>query len=152
VIEDPDQSLKAATEAWQLLVHVCRRWRHLVFASPRRLNLQLFCKPQTPVKDKLDIWPALPLLIQGRISPSVVDNILALLERHNRVSTIDLDLSPEIEKVWPAMQVPFTVLRLWSNDLYTPIVPDSILFTTHLPATTPRDRVRVIEQYATSGK
>ena len=28
-------------ESWQSLVHVCRRWRGLVFASPRRLNLRL---------------------------------------------------------------------------------------------------------------
>jgi hypothetical protein len=27
------------TNRWHTLVHVCRRWRDLVFASPRRLNL-----------------------------------------------------------------------------------------------------------------
>jgi len=84
------------------------------------------------VKDKVDIWPALPLLIQGTISPSVVDNILAVLNRHDRVSMIDLAYftTPEVEKVWAAMQVPFpelTVLRLWSNDLRARIVPDSFL-------------------------
>ena len=30
-------------EAWQTLVHVCRRWRSIVFGSPRRLDLQLVC-------------------------------------------------------------------------------------------------------------
>jgi hypothetical protein len=85
------------------------------------------------VRDKLDIWPALPLLIQGTISPSVVDNILAVLDRHDRVSMIQLDYfltTPEVEKVWAAMQVPspeLTVLRLWSDDLDAPIVPDSFL-------------------------
>jgi hypothetical protein len=114
-------------------VHVCRRWRHLVFGSPRRLNLRLFCNPEAPVKDKLNIWPPLPLLIQGTISPSVSDNILAVLGRHDRVSMIDLDYmrtTPEVEKVWAAMQVPFpelTVLRLWSSDLKAPIVSDSFL-------------------------
>ncbi len=132
MVEDPDEFLKRSTEAWQLLVHVCRRWRCLVFESPRRLNLRLFCNPQAPVKDKVDIWPALPLLIQGTISPSVVDNILAVLNRHDRVSMIDLAYftTPEVEKVWAAMQVPFpelTVLRLWSNDLRARIVPDSFL-------------------------
>ena len=29
-------------KAWQSLVHVCRRWRILVFGSPRRLDLRLF--------------------------------------------------------------------------------------------------------------
>jgi hypothetical protein len=85
------------------------------------------------VRDKLDIWPALPLLIQGTISPSTVDNILAVLDRHDRVSMIHLDYfhtTPEVEKVWAAMQVPFpelTILRLWSDDLKAPVVPDSFL-------------------------
>jgi hypothetical protein len=85
------------------------------------------------VRDKLDIWPAFPLLIQGTISPSVVDNILAVLERHDRVSMMDLTYfrtTPDVEKVWAAMQVPFpelTVLRLWSSDLKAPIIPDSFL-------------------------
>jgi hypothetical protein len=133
VVEDPYELLKRSTETWQLLVHVCRRWRRLVFASPRRLNLRLFCNPEVPVRDKLDIWPALPLLIQGTISPSVADNVLAVLDRHDRVSMIDLHYfrtTPEVEKVWAALQVPFpelTVLRLWSGGLKAPIVPDSFL-------------------------
>ncbi|KAI0295429.1 hypothetical protein B0F90DRAFT_1750905, partial [Multifurca ochricompacta] len=35
---------------WHTMVHVCRRWRQLIFASPRRLELQLVCKSRTPVK------------------------------------------------------------------------------------------------------
>ena len=34
---------KQSIESWQSLVHVCRRWRGLVFESSRRLNLQLCC-------------------------------------------------------------------------------------------------------------
>ena len=30
-------------DGWQTLVHVCRRWRCVVFASPRRLDLKLHC-------------------------------------------------------------------------------------------------------------
>jgi hypothetical protein len=30
-------------DAWHALVHVCRRWRSLVFASSRRLNLRILC-------------------------------------------------------------------------------------------------------------
>jgi len=30
-------------DGWQTLVHVCRRWRCIVFASPRRLDLKLYC-------------------------------------------------------------------------------------------------------------
>ena len=46
---------KTRIEEWQSLVHVCRRWRSLVLASPRRLNLQLYCTPKTPARDTLDI-------------------------------------------------------------------------------------------------
>ncbi|KAH9963476.1 hypothetical protein BGW80DRAFT_1351168, partial [Lactifluus volemus] len=34
---------------WHRLAHVCRRWRHIIFDSPRSLNLQLFCTYGTPV-------------------------------------------------------------------------------------------------------
>jgi len=30
-------------QAWHTLVHVCRKWRSVVFGSPRRLDLRLFC-------------------------------------------------------------------------------------------------------------
>ncbi|KAH8994645.1 hypothetical protein EDB83DRAFT_1023651 [Lactarius deliciosus] len=35
---------------WQILVHVCQRWRRIVFASPRRLDLYLSCSYGTPVR------------------------------------------------------------------------------------------------------
>lgn len=118
MVKDTDESLIRKIEAWQLLVHMCHRWRHLVFGSRRRLNLRLFCEPRAPIGDKLDIWPASPLLIQGAISPSVVDNILTVLERHNHVSMIDLNYlqtTPEVEKVWGAMQVPFPELTVFAT-------------------------------------
>jgi hypothetical protein len=34
---------KHVVEEWQTLVHVCRRWRRVVFRSPCRLNLRLVC-------------------------------------------------------------------------------------------------------------
>ena len=52
-------------DRWRTLVHVCKRWRSVVFASPRRLDLQLFCTNRTPVKKLLDIWPPLPIYIQA---------------------------------------------------------------------------------------
>ena len=29
---------------WKRLAHVCRKWRHVLFMSPRRLGLQIYCK------------------------------------------------------------------------------------------------------------
>lgn len=53
------------TEEWHTLVHVCRRWRNAVFASPRRLDLRLLCTTRTPVRARLAIWPAIPIAITG---------------------------------------------------------------------------------------
>ena len=111
-------------EAWQLLVHVCRRWRSIVFESPCRLNLRLAGTPKTPVTDMLDVWPDLPLVILDTVStisvPEDLDNIIALLERSHRVCQILLDVpSLHLEEVLTVMEAPFpelTELRLASYD------------------------------------
>jgi F-box-like len=122
---------KTGVEAWQSLVHVCRRWRNLVFQSPRRLNLQLYCTPETPAKDTLDVWPALPLIVQGFMDLCLVDNIIAALGQSNRVCRVDLRLASwELEKLLPAMQVPFpelTELELFLYGEPLPVIPDSFL-------------------------
>src|SRR5712672_1762082 len=48
---------------WHALVHVCRRWRYLVFASPRRLNLRLKYGGHGPMSEMLDAWPVLPVIL-----------------------------------------------------------------------------------------
>jgi hypothetical protein len=118
-------------EAWQSLVHVCRRWRSIVFQSPRRLNLQLYCTPETPAKDTLDIWPALPLIVWGDMASSGTDNIIAALGQSNRVCRVILwSLEDwQLEEVLAAMRVPFpelTDLQLCSDD-EPPVIPDSFL-------------------------
>ena len=83
---DEDLLTKKAIEAWQSLVHVCRRWRSVVFRSPRRLNLRLVCATRTPARDTLDVWPALPLIIMGCAERlEEIGNIIAALERSDRV-------------------------------------------------------------------
>ena len=124
---------KARVEAWQALVHVCRRWRSLVFRSPRRLNLRLYCTPKTPAKDTLDIWPAFPLIVWGNMkSSSGADNIIAALEQRNRISRVSLfNLTNwQSENILATMQAPFIeleYLQLSSVDETTPVIPDSLL-------------------------
>jgi hypothetical protein len=121
--------------AWQSLVHVCRRWRGLIFGSPRGLNLRLVCTSRTPARESLDIWPALPLEINGTISSTPMDNIVAALGHRDRVSRIDLLLvngSLQWDKVLAAMQVPFpalTALLLQREREYepAPVIPDTFL-------------------------
>ena len=123
------------TRAWQSLVHVCRRWRSVVFGSPRRLDLRLFCTNYTRSRDMLDIWPALPLTINGDgyYSTRSVDNIVAALKCSVRVCQIDLVISKimDLERFLAAMQQPFpelTYLNFRSTDeTETVVVPDSFL-------------------------
>ena len=131
-----DESLIPTLEAkwWQSLVHVCRRWRSVIFRSPRRLKLRLRCTARTPVQDMLDIWPPFPLVVVDfPYSPTEdMDNVLAALERRDRVDKIYLSEGNgfSFEKVFAAMQEPFpelTFLELWSNEETVPIVPDSFL-------------------------
>jgi F-box-like len=126
---DEDRDTKEEIEAWQSLVHVCRRWRSIVFGSPRRLNLQLVCTPKTSAR-VIDVWPPLSLVIQGRLTEGV-DNIIGVLERRDRVGRIelfDVDGSPS-ESVLEAMQEPFPELtHLVMSSLGTlTVLPDSFL-------------------------
>jgi hypothetical protein len=128
----PSDEGKTGIEAWQSLVHVCRRWRNLVFGSPRRLNLQLYCTPETPAKDTLGVWPALPLIVAGVVAlSSGTDNVIAALGQSNRVCKVFLDLSGwQLEKVLAAMQVPLpelTAMQLFSDGETLPVIPDSFL-------------------------
>jgi hypothetical protein len=50
-------------DAWHTLVHICQRWRSVVFDSPRRLNLRLLCDANRPVEEMLDIWPNFPIVV-----------------------------------------------------------------------------------------
>ena len=127
--------VKTQAERWQLLVHVCRRWRNLVFGSPRRLHLRLCCTADTPVRDTLDVWPALPLIVNGAVaspqSPGT-DNTVAALWQSNRVCQVNLRLAGrQSEKLLAPMQTSFpelTDLRLFSKDDETPpVIPDSFL-------------------------
>jgi len=124
-------------EGWQTLVHVCRRWRSIVFASPRRLSLKLYCTRQRLVNSKtLDIWPALPIVIVAKCLQSKEDvtNIFAALKHHNRVCKIyysnwqhqDLLLEEfaAIDEPFPAL----TSLTIYSDQQQgVPVFPDSFL-------------------------
>ena len=102
----------AETEAWHRLVHVCQKWRNVIFGSPRRLNLRLSCTARTPVRKTIDVWPLLPILISSYDSDGV-HNIIAALEHNDRVHQLKLEYfsSSKMEKVFAAMQQPFPALQ-----------------------------------------
>jgi hypothetical protein len=141
--EDLDDNLliKDEVEVWQLLVHVCERWRSVVFGSPRRLTLRLVCTPRTPVLETLDIWPAFPLVVHcyGDYPISGMDNILAALKYRDRICKINIEDGEALEaleefpweEVLAVMEEPFpelTDLMLASHNIWwKPILPDSFL-------------------------
>ena len=122
-------------EAWFTLVHVCRRWRNVVLASPRRLGLRLVCTARSPVTEKLDILPTLPIVIsQYGLGSEGVHNIVAALKHTDRVCRIDLHLASyrELDEVFAEMLQPFPALKylyLVSNITGSGIrkIPDSFL-------------------------
>jgi hypothetical protein len=96
--------------AWHPLVHVCRKWRIVAFGSPRRLDLRLYCTASTQVREKLDVWPPLPIVVRGDGHKELgVDNIVAALEHNDRIYAIDL-LFSVLKNVWATVQRPFPAL------------------------------------------
>ena len=123
-------------DLWHTLVHVCRSWRTVVFASPRRLNLQLLCTEKKPVKK--DIWPELPITIRASIPKSRrgrsqgVNNIFSVLkQQHNRVCRMTIGNIPNsLLKKFAAIKAPFpalTHLALWPACESPPIILRSLL-------------------------
>ena len=101
---------------WQELLHVCRRWRYIILASSRRLDLQIECDRSTPTWDLLDVWPPFPISLscypwRGEGTRGN-HNIFAALKRRNRISQIDFsDITcMEVGYFATAMDEPFPVL------------------------------------------
>jgi hypothetical protein len=123
----------AGVEAWHTLVHVCRKWRNIVFDSPRRLDLRLYYSASRPVMEMLDVWPPFPIVIMVRSHrPWSLDNLVAALEHNDRIRELDLSeiRGGQLEKVWAAMQKPFPALsRLGILPVIRlpPAVPSSFL-------------------------
>ena len=116
---------------WRTPIHVCRRWRNVIFGSPHRLNLRLVCSDGTPVRETLEVWPPLPIVIRHFAPPkSGWDNVIAALERNDRVCQIGLELDLQWEKVLEVMREPFpalTHLSLVSDIEIAPVVPNSFI-------------------------
>ncbi|KAH9167917.1 hypothetical protein EDB89DRAFT_1994747 [Lactarius sanguifluus] len=125
---------------WHRLAHVCRRWRQIVFSSPRRLDLQLICTYRTPVRKNLRRWPAFPINIDyspsgsldsKSLAPYDKSNVIAALGHPDRVRRVRLTVTKlQLKKMATVMQRPFPALtHLWlsSKDSNVPVLDDSFL-------------------------
>ena len=137
VFDDDEDDDNHGYDEWQTLVHVCCRWRWVVFTSPRRLDLKLYCTQQRSVNSKtLDIWPELPIVVVARDIESKEDgtNVIAALRHHNRVCKIDyyneafqdplLEEFAEIDEPFPALTSLYLASYYARN---VPVLPDSFL-------------------------
>jgi len=128
------------TWRWKTLAQVCRRWRHVVFGSPQRLDLCIVCTSTTPTSRSLDIWPPFPIIVSRTPSflelPEVdengVENLIAALECRDRISVISIkDIrGPVLEKLITVLHEPLPVLThflLKSTDELMPALPETFL-------------------------
>ena len=125
---------------WRRLIHVCRRWRYIIFASPLRLDLQLLCTHGTPVRKNLGYWPPIPLIIDyytdwdADEGTSLVptydeDDIMAALEHPDRVRYVGISVTSSLlGKMAAAIREPFLMLtHLWLSlkDGNVPVLPET---------------------------
>jgi hypothetical protein len=113
---------------WHRLVHVCRRWRSVVFASPKFLDLKLLCGLRTRVQHT-GIWPPLPIVIRN--NPYFPHTAIV---QPNRICEISLRFlkSSQFQRLISTMQHQFPALvHLTLDFVYnggpTPSLPDGFL-------------------------
>ena len=124
---------------WRRLMHVCRRWRQIIFESPRRLNLQIICASGIRFKKSLGIWPDFPIAIKfpghSRLTSAIdEDDVIAALEHSDRVCDIELQITgSQLEKLSTVLHKPFpvlTYLHISSRDVThrgAPVLPEGFL-------------------------
>ena len=124
---------------WDRLVHVCRRWRSVIFASPNFLGLKLACGPWTrvelwpPLPIMLINWPPLPIILMNRVMPEGHDFDAAIVH-HDRICEIDLHslTASQLRRLASAMKKQFPALVRLKLDLGhykhpAPALPDGFL-------------------------
>ena len=123
---------------WIRLVHICHKWRRVVFEAQRPLPLRLFCTYGTPVLKTLDCWPALPIVVEyggspalGPPTPEDEDNIVAALKRSERVTSITLTVTGSLLTKLSTLEGPFSKLEdlvLLSRDNVRRYLPSTFLW------------------------
>ena len=110
--------LDASPRHWIGLVHICHKWRRIVFEARQPLSLRLFCTHSTLVLKTLDCWPALPIIVEygGSLArrppdPKDEDNIIAALKRSKRVHSITLTITDSLLKKLSTLEEPFSELE-----------------------------------------
>ena len=122
------------THGADALVHVCQRWRNVIFAWPHHLDLRIHCESKTAAMKALDVWPTFSISIRKR-SMLISDNrddIIDALEHRDRIAGITLSSlgRSQFERCASWMQGLFPVLRsltLGCDAGYTHVITDTFL-------------------------
>jgi hypothetical protein len=132
-------SLRSSTWRWHRLAQVCRKWRFVVFAYPRRLDLRIVVTydKSTRIRKIPNFWPTLPIImwypqseLHPFLSPKDEDNICDLLKNPARICEMHMDVTRSLlRKCAPLLSESFPALehlRLKSHDLIM-VFPDNFL-------------------------
>jgi len=129
-----DYRLHGRPWMWHRLAHVCRRWRHVIFMSPRRLDLKILCQSSKPIEHVLRIWPTLPVVVKFEERSkfkSLPKSVVIALRQTDRVCKINLSVpTPISQLIADIMRVSFPTLesiRLASENAAEPLVIDEFL-------------------------
>jgi hypothetical protein len=103
---------------WFKLIHVCKRWRTVMFASSSRLDLCFVLKPRTRKGGNIKTilsrhFPPLPIDINYDYQISkAMSRILAALKHPGRIRGINLiGTGADLQKVFRATRCPFPALE-----------------------------------------
>ena len=129
-----DRLWQMSDMTWLRLVHVCQKWRSIVFASPRFLDLRIVCGPGKRM-ELMSIWPPLPIVFgNGEEGPTPEDSYFdAAIMHRNRICEIDFHLMTwQFQRLASVMQEQFPALinLKLENVLHTrppPVLPDGFL-------------------------
>ncbi|KAN0134730.1 hypothetical protein V8E53_007515 [Lactarius tabidus] len=107
-------SLSSGPWKWYRLAQVCRRWRSVIFAYPRLLDLRIVSTHNNPIREIPDFWPAdLPIIMRHRsLSARDEDNVSDILKNPARICEMDIDITCSLlEKCAPLFEASFPALE-----------------------------------------
>ena len=103
---------------WYKLVHVCKRWRHLILGSVSHLGLCLVCTRGTPVANMLARSPPLPIIVgfedeNHDLTAEDEEGIVLALQHRSRVRRIYFRMPvASLQKLTRAIDGDFPTLEL----------------------------------------
>jgi hypothetical protein len=134
--------LDASPRFWPRLLHICPRWRRIVFVSSRALPIRLVCTHGSPIPKALSLWPALlPIDVKyGGFqeldpTPEDEDNIMAALRQFYPVRSISLTITSSLLEKLYSIKHTFPRLEnliLLSRHYVRQTLPIAFRHTSHL--------------------